>query len=166
MTFTISLVLLLGIAYLIKKWPVARLFPLLALGVFSACHTEDEVPATPPTRYIAKSVQFEIFAARDYNHPAFDDVNVTVNLSVHLHQPDGAQRLLWDTSIVQKPLQQFPLADTPLSAVYTVDKIDALREKVSITQGVTYRKGALINSAFKTEWPAVDTTTTRVPVGL
>jgi hypothetical protein len=97
-----------------------RFLPLFIGIVITTFSCTKQTPvANKPEQPVTKSVSFEVYAARDYNNPFYDNALAEVKLSVAiLNLKTNTTTVVWDTTFNFKQLKQYP----QIAQKITIDK--------------------------------------------
>lgn len=74
----------------------------------TACKKEKK-PA-PVEQAVTKSVEYHLYAEKDYSAPIYKDVNAEVRLEIRkINYLTGAMELVWDSTLPKQKIADFPL---------------------------------------------------------
>lgn len=119
------------------------------MALFASCRKKalQSIRTDPP---VQKNVWFEIYSAKDYSAPTYENVQVSLTLTAGvLSKQTGLFSKIWDTTIVNK-LNIFPAASQPIR----IEKMVRVYEKDQILQlskGVRYVQNELISQRARIE---------------
>jgi hypothetical protein len=113
-------------------------FIICSALVLVAC-SKDPITEPAPTPE-NKSIEFMVGAGADYSAPAFNDVTVSVSLTVSMmHKSDGSTSVVWDT-LYSAPLQSFPRNNNPQRRVVNVTNNRPDLKNVHVSYAIRYFK--------------------------
>ncbi len=124
-------------------------FALCAGLLLTSC-TKDpirQVTVSPP---VEKKVVYQVFAAKDYSHPIYDNVQATVTLTVGaVDNKTGNFTKLWDTAM-NGHLRSFPLSTQKIQVEKTFTLVESA-EKLQLAYAIRYNDNGQINQTASFE---------------
>jgi hypothetical protein len=87
-----------------------KLLPTLIgiILVASSC-TKDPVVAPTQDRPVAKKIEFDVFASKDYNDPFYDNALAEVRLTISKSSlKNNTSTIVWDTTYNFRQFKQYP----------------------------------------------------------
>jgi hypothetical protein len=125
---------------------MTRFLPLLigAIITASSCTKNPRVELKPePT--VTKAVSFEVFAARDYNEPSYDNALAEVKLSLAvLNLKNNTTTEAWDTTLNFRQLRQYPQIAQRIRIDRTLQHLES-SEILHVSKVVRYNVNGLMS---------------------
>ena len=121
-----------------------HLLPLIAtLALFTAACKKEKKPA-PVELPVNKTVQFHVFAGRDYSDPIYREINAEVRLQIRkINYRTGEMQLVWDSTFAQRKLYEFPRYIDKIVIRKTFPVLDT-QEKLNGGVSVKYTENSTI----------------------
>ena len=87
------------------------LFIAVSLGLLLAACTKEPVAPVAPEIPVAKTIAFNVYAAKDYSDAFYDNALAEVRLSVgKISLKENTTQIVWDTTYSFRPFKAYPLA--------------------------------------------------------
>jgi hypothetical protein len=142
-----------------------RILPLLVGVVITASSCTRQPPIeNRPEVIVTKAVSFEVFAARDYNEPFYDNALAEVKLSVAvMNLKNNTTTVAWDTTFNFRKLKQYPQPAQRITIEKTLQHLHA-SELLHVSKIVRYNVNGVMSTQASGE--GVTSTSTVVTVSL
>ncbi|UKJ07813.1 hypothetical protein [Solitalea lacus] len=132
-----------------------KLLFVLGLGIlFSSCSKFEQAEPDPTTLPVQKRLKFNIYSNKDYSDTKNDGTSALITIKVNSHKMANHQTAtVWDTSIAERQIKNYPLANHPIIVEKVFNNIIDKDETISCTYVITvkYNFGATAQNTEKTE---------------
>jgi hypothetical protein len=110
--------------------------PIALICLFAACKKDEVI--IEPEKPITKTMEYHVFAAKDYSNSSFDNVKAEVRLSVgKVNSRTGETTLIWDSTFIPRNMGSFPLKAQKLIVEKQFSGYSS-KEKLNISYSIRY----------------------------
>ena len=121
-----------------------HLLLLSTLGLLAIACKKEKKP-TPPEQAVNKTIEYHLFAGKDYSHPIYAAVTAQIRLQVRkINYHTGDMQLVWDSTIAERKITEFPQQAQRIILQKSFPVLEST-EKLTGSFGVMYFDGGYIS---------------------